>query len=74
MKIMSDEEIVLVWGGMRLPPYDPNEVYVGTTDMPSPPPPRRSDFPPGPGGDAAYRYEHAVWLHNRYQTVGYGCV
>lgn len=56
----------------NLPPYDPNRICVldqrPGSDNPGPPP-QRSSFPPGPGGDAMYRYAVAEWNQKVQRTL-----
>ena len=72
MKYLSKVEVESVGGAMDLPPFDVDNICVGTTDGPTQP--SRSDYPAGEGGDAAYRYAYAQYNNYIRRTQGIDCM
>ncbi|RDC60126.1 hypothetical protein HME9302_01325 [Alteripontixanthobacter maritimus] len=73
MIVLAEEELALVSGGMRLPPYDSTKICAhgsGSLDNPPPSEPQRGDYPAGRGGDAAFRYEYAKYRHTMTTEFG----
>ncbi|MBN8499852.1 MAG: hypothetical protein J0M19_01715 [Sphingomonadales bacterium] len=60
---------------MNFPLFDPESICV-IDQRPGGnpgPPPQRSDYPPGAGGDAMYRYAFAQWNYKLQRAIAENC-